>query len=1173
MPAAKSDLPPLSERYTQTQGRVHLTGLQALVRLPLEQLRRDRAAGQRIGALISGYPGSPLAGFDQELGRVKSLLEVEDVHFVPGLNEELALGTVAGTQLIDLFPHSRYDGVIGIWYGKAPGLDRSLDVLRHANFIGTARFGGALAVVGDDPCCKSSSLPSHSEHAFAHAMVPLLAPADAGEVLALGLHGFALSRYAGVWVGLKLVADVADGGAILDLAGETGPVELPKFQVRGESFQKQLDTRLLPPHVNRIEERILYERLEAVCRYAFENGMNPITQQHPRDRIGLVASGRLYRELETTLELLGIDDSRLAALGIRLLKMELLYPIEPRRLGEFADGLDEVIVVDERRGFLEDQIRSALFNTVDRPMVLGQRNESGEPWLARHSEVSAETLALDLGEHLAQRLNQPELSSRAGQLRAATTLPHRVQAPSRPPVFCSGCPHSSSTRLPEGAVAGGGIGCHTMALLMDREVKFVGAMGAEGSSWIGLSSFVDTPHLFQNLGDGTYFHSGRQAVRACVEAGVTMTFKLLYNGTIAMTGGQRAVGEKPIADIARDLLSDGVRRIVAVSDNRALLALARGNDSIKCISRERYEEAMAELAREPGVTALIYDQLCANQKQRLERRGLLPRPTEQILINQDVCEGCGDCGRKSTCVSLRPVPTLLGRKTRIHQSSCSDDRSCLEGDCPAFVSVSGPAAATLAREKWMPEQLPEPEPPAWEGERFQIYLVGIGSTGVVSTNAMLMRAAEIDGLYALHLDQTGLAQRGGKVVSHCLLGREPLRGSPRVSWGAADVLLAFDPISSCDSDSLWRLNRERTRAVVHEVLVPTGEMVSDPGLAIPEIGEFIGELRSRTRSLVALPAEALAEAALGEALAANVVMLGTAFQRGLLPLSLHALEQAIRDRGVAVETNLAALSLGRAVAADPGLVDLVLLDAQPPSIGETGSPERAASELGAPWAVLEARLSLFTPSAELETLRRELAGFALDLVDYQNLSYAQGFLGIICGVARAEAGGDPGSLELTRTAARELYRLMAYKDEYEVARLQLRGPFRRWLERRRGRQLKLRYHLHPPLLRALGLKRKLSFGPGIELLLHALVWLRRLRGTRLDPFGRTQVRREEWALIDWYARVLARLANLTRPEHLPPAIEIAAAAENIRGYENIKLERAEKVRAFVQTKLAALPFS
>ncbi|MCZ6821927.1 MAG: 2-oxoacid ferredoxin oxidoreductase, partial [Deltaproteobacteria bacterium] len=393
MPAAKSDLPPLSERYTQTQGRVHLTGLQALVRLPLEQLRRDRVAGQRIGALISGYPGSPLAGFDQELGRVKSLLEVEDVHFVPGLNEELALGTVAGTQLIDLFPHSRYDGVIGIWYGKAPGLDRSLDVLRHANFIGTARFGGALAVVGDDPCCKSSSLPSHSEHAFAHAMVPLLAPADASEVLALGLHGFALSRYAGVWVGLKLVADVADGGAILDLAGETGPVELPKFQVRGESFQKQLDTRLLPPHVNRIEERILYERLEAVCRYAFENGMNPITQQHPRDRIGLVASGRLYRELETTLELLGIDDSRLAALGIRLLKMELLYPLEPRRLSEFADGLDEVIVIDERRGFLEDQIRSALFITVDRPMVLGQRNESGEPWLARHSEVSAETLA------------------------------------------------------------------------------------------------------------------------------------------------------------------------------------------------------------------------------------------------------------------------------------------------------------------------------------------------------------------------------------------------------------------------------------------------------------------------------------------------------------------------------------------------------------------------------------------------------------------------------------------------------------------------------------------------------------------------------------------------------------------------------------------------------------
>jgi indolepyruvate ferredoxin oxidoreductase len=1170
MPESKSDLSPLGGRYTRTQGRVHLTGLQALVRLPLDQLRRDRAAGQRIGALISGYPGSPLASLDQELERAEALLRAEGVRFVPGLNEELAAATIAGTQLIDLFPHSRYDGVVGIWYGKAPGLNRSLDVLRHANFVGTARFGGALAVVGDDPYCKSSSLPSHSEHAFAHALIPLLAPADAGDVLALGLHGFALSRYAGVWVGLKMAADVADGGAVLDLSPEPRTIQLPKFQVRGRSFQKHVDPRLLPPYVNRIEEQILYERLEAVRRYAFENDLNPISHQHPHDRIGLVASGRLYRELETALDLLGLDGPKLNALGIRLLKMDMLYPIEERRLREFADGLDEIIVVDERRGFLEEQIRSALFNTVDHPMVLGQRSETDEPWLARHQEIRAETLVLDLADHLAQRLEQAELSSRAGRLRAATSRPHRVRAPDRMPVFCSGCPHSTSTRVPEGSIAGGGIGCHTMALLMDRDVPFIGAMGSEGAAWMGLSSFVDTPHLFQNLGDGTYFHSGRQAVRASVEAGVTMTFKLLYNGSIAMTGGQRAVGEKAIVDVVRDLLSDGVRKIVAVSDDRALVAFARGHDAVECIPREKYDETMAQMTRESGVTALIYDQLCANQKQRLERRGLLPRPAEQVIINEDVCEGCGDCGKKSTCVSLRPVQTSLGRKTRVHQSSCSDDRSCLVGDCPAFLSVSAAAARAHPTRDPLPETLPEPNPPAWEHQRFQIYLVGIGSTGVISVNAILVRAAEIDGLYALHLDQTGLGQRGGTVVSHCTLGRRPLAGSPRVSWGEADALLAFDPLSACGGESLWSLDRERTRAVVHDVLVPTGEMVANPELRLPDINELISELRARTRSLFSIPAEALTEAALGESISANIAVLGAALQRGLIPLSVNAVEQAIRDRGVAVETNLKALSLGRAVAADPGLTDLVLADAQPLTVGEEGSVQRTAAELGAPWQGLEDKLSGFNPSAQLEALRRYLAGLALDLVDYQDAAYASRFLGVLSGVARAEAGCDAESLELTRTAARELYRLMAYKDEYEVARLHLRGPFRRWLDQRRKSKLNPRYHLHPPSLRGLGIKRKLAFGSRTEPLLRALVRLRRLRRTPLDVFGYTRVRRHERALIEWYVSILERLAGCLRPSKLRKAVEIAAAAGQIRGYDSIKLERAEQVRALVDEKIATL---
>ena len=1166
--------PALWTRYTQEGGRVHLTGLEALVRLPIEQVRADRAAGRRVAALISGYPGSPVAGLDRTLDALRPLLERHDVRLEHGLNEELAAGIVGGTQLLDLFPHSRYDGVLGIWFGKAPGLDRALDAIRHANFMGTSRFGAALAIVGDDPSCKSSSIPSHSEHAAAHAMMPLFAPSDALDALELGRLAFGLSRYAGLWVALKITTDIADGGGIFELPKIRPEPALPKFRIgdpeSGHAFQKRFDPRLLPPHVNEIERALFYERLEAARRYVYANEIDRIEVRGPRDGIGLVASGRLIRELRTALERLGLDDFALRERGIRLMSIRATWPLEPRRLREFADGLDELVVVDERRGFLEEQLRAVLFNEIDHPRVLGQFRETGAPWLARHREVTAETLAIDLGHYLAERQASPELGERAARLQARTRATEREISLARAPHFCSGCPHSNSTRLPEGAVAGGGIGCHTMALLMDRQVRFIGAMGSEGSPWIGLAPYCDTPHLFQNLGDGTYFHSGRLAVRAAVEAATNVTYKILYNSAVGMTGGQRPVGIKSVSELVRDLLSDGVRKVVAVSNDAELRELSAADDRVECVEREDWSDAQLRIAREAGVTALVYDQLCANQKQRLERRGILAKPAKRIEINADVCEGCGDCLSLSTCSALVPVNTPLGRKTRVNATLCSDDRSCLSGDCPAFLEVTTPRVADASPERWIAGKLPEPEQRPWERDRFEIYMVGIGSTGVVSANALILRAAEHEGLFALHLDQTGLAQRGGKVVSHTILTREAALGSPRVGWGRADSVLAFDPIGASDEQGLLQLDPRRSLAIVHARITPTAAMIESPELDIPEVRTFAEALRRHTRELVEAPAEELAEALFGETLAANVILLGVAVQSGAFPVSAANFERAIRDRGIAVESNLIAFGLGRSLSLDPGLADRILADARPPSIGDAGDPDRARELLDQDWARFESALSRFEASPVRDTLLRRTADFATDLVDYQNRAYAARYLAVLGPLAEAEAACHPHAPILTEIAAREFYRMSAIKDEYEVARLHLRGPFRRWLERHSEGRLRLRYLLHPPLLRRIGLRRKLALARSFEPGLWLLVALRSIRGSWLDPFGHTRTRRQERAQTRWYAEILARLTLILRADAHADALDIARAAEALRGYEQIRLGREGRIREQVEAALAQL---
>ncbi|MFI5314814.1 MAG: indolepyruvate ferredoxin oxidoreductase family protein [Myxococcota bacterium] len=1162
---------PLLERYTLGRGRVHLTGLQALVRLALDQLRRDERAGHRIGALFSGYPGSPLAGFDQLLRSLAPLLERANVRLAPGLNEELAASAIAGTQLLEVFPHATWDGAIGVFFAKAPGLDRALDAIRHANFAGSARLGGALAVVGDDPFCKSSSLPSHSEHAFAHAFVPLFAPADPADVLRLGLAAFELSRYAGLWTGMRVVADVADAGQIFELEPRELSFQRPEFEVQGARFSPRFDTGLLPPNVLRIEQELVFGRLEAVRRFAAANGLNPILSRHARDKVGLVAAGSLYRELERALALLGLDEVARARLGLRLMKIDLVWPLEAGRVREFAEGLGEIAVVDTRRGYLEEQICAALYGAESRPSVLGQRGPHGELWLARRAELSGASLALDLGPYLAERLRAPGIAAQLAPLEAALARAESAPPPTRAPHFCSGCPHSASTRVPAGSLAGGGIGCHTMALQMpEREVRFIGAMGCEGAQWIGLSPYTSARHLFQNLGDGTYFHSGRLAVRACVAADVPITFKILWNGVVAMTGGQRAIGAKSLLELARDLLSDGVRCVVAMSADAELRELALREPRLRMLERSDWDAAMRELRDGTGVTAMIWDELCANEKQRQERRGLRPRASERLAINEDVCEGCGDCGVKSACVSLRPVETALGRKTRLHESSCSDDRACLDGDCPAFISIETPRSTPEPFEAQV--TLPLPDPPAldWDGKRLELLLVGIGSTGVVTIDALLVRAAEHDGLFAAHLDQTGLAQRGGKVVSHCVLSSEPIEGSARIEPGRANVLIAFDPLGAADREALRALDPARTHAVAHSLYVPTGADVVNPRAREPEIESLVAPLRAATRSLALVPAELLADAALGQPLAANLVTLGFAWQRGLVPLSASALERAIRENGVAVESNLRAFALGRAAAADPELAARLVADATPPAIGGEESLERAERLLGSNFSALQEALGRFASSKDSADLLRRVAGFAADLVDYQNKRLAARYCARLARVAHAEAAVDAEAPSLTAVAARELYRVLAYKDEYEVARLLLRGPHRRWLRRHSRGEPRLRYHLHPPVLRALGLRRKLALGSDFEPALHALAALRRLRGTPFDPFGYTRARRLERDLARWYENVLDELCSALSAENRRDAVETASLAQEIRGFESIKEARAARVLPLVERRLQAL---
>lgn len=1140
----------LSDRYELTDGPVLLTGIQALVRLVLDQLRADALGGRRVSGFVSGYQGSPLGGLDQEFARQRKLAEALDLRLRPGINEELAATAVWGTQLLDSIGSPRVDGVLGVWYGKSPGVDRASDALRHGNFAGAHPAGGLLALAGDDPQCKSSSIAGASEGVLAAVGIPVLYPGTPQEVLELGRHAVSMSRHSGLWSSLKIVTDVADGFSAVDLQPVEHDPVLPVVEYEGKPYVHAPSGALVPPHSNRMEATLWGPRLDLARAYIRENRLDRIDGPDARARLGIVAAGTTYYELQECFHGFGLGAGDLADLGVRVLKPAAIWPLDQQTVREFARGLETILVIEDKGPMLESAVRDALYGSADAPLVIGKADRDGAPLLARSGVLDQNAIGAAVGQELLRLRSLPQVH-RQLERQAAAPAPLPL-LPQRTPVFCSGCPHNRSTDVPEGAVVGGGIGCHSIVMITPEGKGAVTAntqMGAEGAQWIGQAPFVDVPHLFQNMGDGTFSHSGSLAVRAAVAAGVNITYKLLFNSAVAMTGGQQIEGGMGVDRLTRWLHAEGVQRVIVTTEDVsryrgvALAPIAEVRD------RSELTAAQVELREVPGVTVLIHDQACSADLRRKRKRGQAPDPPRRVLINERLCEGCGDCGRKSHCVSVEPVNTEFGEKTRINQSSCNKDYSCLDGDCPSFM--------TIVPGSVKPRSVPAPppvDPPARLAEEGTIRLVGIGGTGVVTINQILGMAAMLDGKHALGLDQTGLAQKGGQVVSDVRIVSALGDHSPRIGSRACDVYIALDALGGATAENLATVDAERTLAVISTSGVPVGRAIGNLDEArAGEVGRrrAVNLIRRKAggHPTVELDALVLAEKLLGTEASANTILLGAAWQRGAVPISLEALESAFRLNGVAVDSNLAAFHWGRAAVATPDVVE-PYLRTEGASDDETGAAHAAA--------LVEA--TDLPRGGELERLLRVRVA---DLTGYQSRRYAKRYLAFVADVAKHERRVRPdASTPVSEAVARQLHRLLAYKDEYEIARLSLRPAFRASVREQFGDDATVRYMLHPPVLRSLGLKRKLGLGRWFDPMLVLLRAGRLVRGTPLDPFGWARVRRIERSLIREYrALVTEALSALAVAPDL--VLEICELPDLVRGFEHVKLANVKVYRARV----------
>ena len=1192
----------LEDRYLRDEGRVFASGVQILARLPFEQLRRDRAAGHNTAAFVSGYPGSPLALFDGEMTRVANMAETDGLHLVhqPGLNEELAAAAVMGSQLVSGFSDRLRDGVLGMWYGKAPGLDRACDAMRHAVLTGTSPLGGAVMLVGDDPYATSSTVGSSSDGTLVALRMPFVVPGDPQEVLDLGRHAIALSRSCGVLTAIRIVAAVADGTGSVDLRGGKGwtapsgngtslsgtpyrlPV-LPGHEGTPRPYLHRPAGNLMPPYTNAIERDLVETRLELARSYGTRNELNRLTTPDGRARVGIAASGNCYKEMREALRLLGLTTLEdIAGAGIRLARVSLPYPLDPAFVRRFAHGLAEIVVLEEKDPYLEMFVKDALYPLADRPAVVGKRDDQGQTLLGRHEGLDADSLVRPLhsrlSEHLsADRLGPPPAAPRKRRPLAVTAR--------RTPYFCSGCPHNSSTRVPDDTLVGVGIGCHGMVALMEPERvgqwTAVCSMGAEGAAWVGMSPFTEREHSVQNLGDGTYAHSGQLGIQFAVAAGVNITFKLLYNGAVAMTGGQEATGIVGVPELARILLAQGVKEVLVTTEDLGRYKGVTMPTGVEVWDRHRLIEAQERLSAVEGVTVLIHDQFCAAELRRARRRGQRPTPKTRVLINERVCEGCGDCGDVSNCLSVQPVLTPYGRKTRIDQTSCNFDYSCIDGDCPSFATVrparagkqrrlarrhaaASPAGAAAVHPQ-PPDDIVEPSPAV--PRDMTVRMAGIGGTGVVTASQLLGTAALLSGRDVQGLDQTGLSQKAGPVVSDVRISASGPIASNKATAGMVDLYLAFDVLTAA-AGPLRGASPNRTLVVASVTPTSTGRMVVHPEKDYPSTADLRSQIDSRSRAAENrwVDAGAITRRLFGTTTSANVFLIGVAYQCGALPITAASFEAAIDLNGVAAERNREAFRWGRQWVLDPAGVELAAANAA--SAGGGPPPDDAADEEPADPAdaLAPGVRRLLDPLAERTGLGDLLAMLAADLTAYQSARYAEGFLRFLTEVAGAEE--DLDGWGLTGTVARGLHKLMAYKDEYEVARLLLLQEATAAAESVAGPGAKVVWHLHPPFLRSLGMSRKLKLGRWARPLLVALRAGRRLRGTPLDPFGYAAVRRCERRLRDEYRAAIRALMGSLDGMNRDEAVEIADLVDEVRGYEHLKMRRVASYREELDSRVA-----
>jgi indolepyruvate ferredoxin oxidoreductase len=1078
------------------------------------------------------------------------------------MNEEYAASAIMGSQLAAMQPDCLYAGIVGLWYGKAPGVDRATDALRHAVYAGASMRGGAVAIVGDDPAAKSSTIPSSSAGVLADMHLPLLYPGDPAEALYLGRHAIALSRVTGLWSALKIVADVADASGTVDLHPDHVSPVYP--HIDGRVYEHQPNGNLLTPRTIDVEQEIYEIRYQLARDYASANQLNSITVNPSHAWVGIIASGITYREVREAFTRLGLrSDAEIEACGIRLLKMSMPIPFNPETVRNFAAGLSEVLVIEEKRPGIESLVKDALYGLAGCPRVVGKTDEFGAILVPGFGALDADMVMSVLHRRLADKLRD-----RLEPLRTGEHASRPAMTVARTPFFCSGCPHNRSTEVPEGALVGAGIGCHTMALFMDPEhvgnIGGLGCMGNEGVQWIGMSDFLARDHFIQNIGDGTYFHSGQLAVQASVAAGVNVTYKLLYNGTVAMTGGQTPQAQLGVPAVTANLLRQGVSQVLVTTDQVDQIdrdALPRG---VEVWDRSRLIEAQERLAKVPGTTVLIHVQECAAELRRARTRGRAPRPLQRVLINQRICEGCGDCGRVSNCLSVQPIETAFGRKTRIDQTTCNFDYSCLEGDCPSFMTITRKAAALDSEEstssatattRVVPipaEDLPAPVCIVPEDE-FAMRITGIGGTGVVTVAQIVGTAAMLDGYHVRGLDQIGLSQKAGPVVSDLRFSNRMPTSTNRLGAGQADLLLAFDQLVAASEKGLLTADPMRTTVVGSMTPTPTGEMITHLDIELPTASDLCKRIAGATRSQAQFWADAAAitQDLFGSATTSNVFVVGMAVQAGCLPISADRLEEAIRLNGVAIDSNLAAFRWGRLQIADSEAVAHARGDVE--SVSTLG----VALERFSVAPTLAARIdALDSGQEEAEALTR----YASELVAWGGSREAERWLDVLDRVQRSEESVRPGSRRLVSTVAASLYKLMAYKDEYEVARLMTDEEAMTEARRLAGRDGRIVWKLHPPLLRALGLRRKISFGLWATPFFRLLARVRFLRGTVCDPFGYAKLRRLERELPREYIETLDRILARLGPTNLDAVVAVAELPNQIRGFEDLKLERIAQYR-------------